>query len=67
MKMGYVYPVKILGILALIDDDETDWKVIVINIRDPRYVLLKEKSLFEIEIGFSSVFLLFSPISLAKG
>ena len=32
--VGYVYKVKPLGILALIDEDETDWKVIGINIKD---------------------------------
>lgn len=33
-KVGYVYKVKILGVLALIDEDETDWKVIGINVKD---------------------------------
>ena len=32
--VGCVYKVKILGILALIDEDETDWKVISINVMD---------------------------------
>jgi len=32
--LGSVYKVKILGILALIDEDETDWKVISINVKD---------------------------------
>ena len=35
MAIGAVYPVKILGILGMIDEDETDWKVIGININDP--------------------------------
>ena len=34
LKVGQVLQVKILGILAMIDDDETDWKVICININD---------------------------------
>ena len=34
-KVGMVYKVKVLGILALIDDGETDWKVIAINVNDP--------------------------------
>lgn len=34
-QVGMVYRVKVIGILALIDDDETDWKVIGININDP--------------------------------
>ncbi|XP_077088423.1 inorganic pyrophosphatase 2, mitochondrial isoform X3 [Siphateles boraxobius] len=32
---GQVIQVKVLGILALIDEGETDWKVIAINIEDP--------------------------------
>jgi inorganic pyrophosphatase len=27
LKAGEIVPVKVLGILALIDDSETDWKV----------------------------------------
>lgn len=33
--VGQVIQVKVLGILALIDEGETDWKVIAINIEDP--------------------------------
>lgn len=32
---GSITPVKILGLLALIDDNETDWKILCINIADP--------------------------------
>uniref|UniRef100_A0A8C2Q454 inorganic diphosphatase n=1 Tax=Cyprinus carpio TaxID=7962 RepID=A0A8C2Q454_CYPCA len=32
---GEVIRVKVLGTLALIDEGETDWKVIVINLEDP--------------------------------
>ncbi|CAH0763720.1 unnamed protein product [Diatraea saccharalis] len=32
---GDVVPVKILGVLALIDEGETDWKLIAIDTRDP--------------------------------
>ncbi|XP_035254678.1 inorganic pyrophosphatase 2, mitochondrial [Anguilla anguilla] len=32
---GEVIQVKVLGTLALIDEGETDWKVIVINVEDP--------------------------------
>ena len=28
--------VKVLGLLAMIDDGETDWKVIVIDVNDPQ-------------------------------
>lgn len=34
-KRGEVVQVKILGIIALIDEGETDWKVITINVNDP--------------------------------
>lgn len=27
--------VKVLGVMALLDEDETDWKVIVIDVNDP--------------------------------
>jgi len=33
---GEVKQVKALGIMALIDEGETDWKVIVIDVNDPR-------------------------------
>jgi inorganic pyrophosphatase len=33
-RTGSVVQVKILGVLALIDDNETDWKVICINVED---------------------------------
>ncbi|KAL2214510.1 inorganic pyrophosphatase [Sarocladium strictum] len=33
--VGQVKQVKILGALAMVDDDSTDWKVIAIDIRDP--------------------------------
>lgn len=32
MQTGEVAPVKVLGILALIDDNETDWKVLAIQV-----------------------------------
>ena len=35
LETGSVVPVKVLGILALIDDKETDWKIIAISIDDP--------------------------------
>lgn len=34
-KMGDVIEVKVLGTLALIDEGETDWKVMVIDVKDP--------------------------------
>lgn len=32
---GQVIQVKVLGILAMIDEGEMDWKVIAINAQDP--------------------------------
>ncbi|XP_035900265.1 inorganic pyrophosphatase isoform X1 [Anopheles stephensi] len=34
-KRGEVMQVKILGTIALIDEGETDWKIITINVNDP--------------------------------
>jgi len=34
-KIGEIKQVKILGALALIDEGETDWKIIAIDIHDP--------------------------------
>lgn len=42
---GQVIQVKVLGILALIDEGETDWKVIAINIEDPDASSLNSESL----------------------
>jgi len=33
--VGEVYRVRVLGVLALLDDDETDWKLIVVDEADP--------------------------------
>lgn len=32
---GEVKQVKVLGAMALLDDGETDWKIIVIDVHDP--------------------------------
>jgi len=32
---GYVKQVKILGVMALLDEGETDWKIIAIDVTDP--------------------------------
>lgn len=42
LKTGSITPVKVLGVLALIDDGETDWKVLAININDPLAHLLND-------------------------
>ncbi|KAI6135563.1 inorganic pyrophosphatase, partial [Pisolithus croceorrhizus] len=33
--IGQVKQVKVLGIMALLDEGETDWKVIVVDVHDP--------------------------------
>lgn len=42
--MGEVYSVRILGAFALIDGEETDWKLIVVDDRDPKTKLLNDIS-----------------------
>ena len=42
LRTGAIVAVKILGVLALIDDGETDWKVLAINIADPMAHLLND-------------------------
>ena len=34
-RPGDIKQVKVLGIMALLDEGETDWKVIVIDVKDP--------------------------------
>lgn len=34
-KPGEIKQVKILGVMALLDEEETDWKIIVIDVNDP--------------------------------
>lgn len=34
-KPGEVKQVKVLGVMALLDEEETDWKIIVIDVKDP--------------------------------
>jgi inorganic pyrophosphatase len=33
--LGSIVKVKVLGVLAMIDEGETDWKIIAINVNDP--------------------------------
>lgn len=33
--VGQVKQVKVLGIMALLDEGETDWKVLVVDVNDP--------------------------------
>ncbi|KZF25977.1 pyrophosphatase-domain-containing protein [Xylona heveae TC161] len=34
-KVGEIKQVKVLGVMALLDEEETDWKIIVIDVNDP--------------------------------
>lgn len=34
-KRGEVKQVKVLGVLAMLDEGETDWKVLAIDTKDP--------------------------------
>lgn len=42
MPFGAVYKVKVLGCLALLDEGEIDWKVIGINVDDPRAEMMND-------------------------
>ncbi|XP_026753285.2 uncharacterized protein LOC113513493 isoform X2 [Galleria mellonella] len=41
-QRGDVYPVKVVGTLALIDEGETDWKLIAVDARDPSAAQLND-------------------------
>ncbi|XP_044153383.1 inorganic pyrophosphatase [Bufo gargarizans] len=41
-ERGEVIKVKVLGTLALIDEGETDWKIMVINVEDPEAALYND-------------------------
>jgi len=40
-NIGQIVPVKVIGSLALLDEDETDWKIIAINIKDDKSRMIK--------------------------
>jgi len=42
VQMGEVLQVKVLGVLAMLDEGETDWKVIAIDVKDPLAPLLND-------------------------
>jgi inorganic pyrophosphatase len=41
-KRGSVVPVKVLGVLGLIDEGETDWKIMAIDVSDPMADVLND-------------------------
>jgi inorganic pyrophosphatase len=42
LKVGEIVPVKLLGVLCLIDEGETDWKLICISTADPWAAILHD-------------------------
>eukprot|EP01059_Diplonema_ambulator_P001687 TRINITY_DN11429_c0_g1_i4.p1 TRINITY_DN11429_c0_g1~~TRINITY_DN11429_c0_g1_i4.p1 ORF type:complete len:395 (+),score=133.13 TRINITY_DN11429_c0_g1_i4:58-1242(+) len=42
LQTGSVTPIKVLGILGMIDDGEMDWKVIAISITDPLATFMED-------------------------
>lgn len=42
MPRGAVYPVKVLGTLALLDEGETDWKILAVNAADEKAGLVND-------------------------
>ena len=50
MKIGEIKEVKVLGILALIDSNETDWKVVTIQTTDPLSIHLKNINDIELHV-----------------
>lgn len=63
-KRGEVLSVKILGCVALIDEGETDWKILAIDSKDPiasQVNGMKLKQLFEENQKVKNyIFILFS-------
>ena len=71
-KRGEVKQVKILGVMALIDEGETDWKVLAIDVNDPLaskmngklwafvYINCNPCPLAQVLHGFTSRMLIFS-------
>lgn len=65
---GEVIKVKVLGVLAMIDEGETDWKVIAINVEDPEANDLNSKhpNLFKLPLFFPLSEFLSSPASVIR-
>ena len=47
LATGSVTPIKVLGVLSLLDSGETDWKILAININDPLANLMNDVHDFE--------------------
>lgn len=42
LLLGEIHPVKVLGILGMIDDGQMDWKVICMSVNDPIVRFLRD-------------------------
>ena len=69
MKCGQVAEVKVLGVLAMIDDGETDWKVFCIRTDDPLAGAIHDVDDLERELpgGVSTMREWFREYKLAEG
>ena len=55
-KIGEVMKVKPLGVLAMIDEGELDWKVVAISIDDPKAELVNDVADVEKHFPVSAFF-----------
>lgn len=55
-SIGQVKQVKVLGVMALLDEGETDWKVIVIDVQDALASKLNGLSSLESSKSFTEAF-----------
>lgn len=55
-KIGEVMKVKPLGVLAMIDEGELDWKVVAISIDDPKAELVNDVADVEKHFPVSALF-----------
>lgn len=45
-KQGEIKQVKVLGVMAMLDEGETDWKVLAIDVNDPMSSKVNGKEVF---------------------
>ena len=51
--VGAIYPVKVVGLLGMIDQGETNWKVIAMACHDPLAPLMHCTSALAFGVGFA--------------
>jgi hypothetical protein len=62
-ETGEVLKVKPLAVLAMIDEGELDWKIIAINVNDPKASLVNNAS--DVEVHFPVIILMLcSPMCI---